>query len=106
MYKILKTVIVCAICFNSYNTSAQLNEYLNSEDNRISSTKLIEVEIQNFINDNFDNYILSQEINDDIIKNLKDEEEFTQAQLDKAIINTKIYELRKLFFVQNPDKKE
>ena len=106
MYKILKTVIVCAICFNSYNTSAQLNEYLNSEYNRISSAKLIEVEIQNFINDNFDNYILSQEINEDIIKNLKDEEEFTQAQLDKAIINTKIYELRKLFFVQNPDKKD
>ena len=37
MYKILKTVIVCAICFNSYNISAQLNEYLNSEEKRISS---------------------------------------------------------------------
>lgn len=106
MYKILKTVIVCAICFNSYNTSAQLNEYLNSENARISNAKLIEAEIQNFINDNFDNYILSKEINDDLIRHLRDEEEFTQAELDKAIIKTKIYELRKLFFVQNKDKKD
>ena len=106
MYKILKTVIVCAICFNSYNISAQLNEYLNSEDNRISNAKNSEVEVQNFINDNFDNYILSQEINDDIIKHLREEEEFTQAELDQAILKTKIYELRKLFFAQNPDTKE
>ncbi|MDN3676631.1 T9SS type A sorting domain-containing protein [Flavobacterium paronense] len=108
MYKILKTLIVCAICFNSYDISAQLNEYLNSENNRISSAKQIEVEIKKFINDNFDNYILSQEINDDIIAHLRAEEqdEFTQEELDKAIVNTKIYELRKLFFVQNPDRKD
>ena len=106
MYKILKTLIVCAICFNSYNISAQLNEYLSSEDNRISSANQIEVEIQKYIDDNSDNYILSKEVTDDVIKHLKDEEEFTQAELDKAIINTKIYELRKLFFAQNPDKKE
>ena len=49
MYKILKTVIVCAICFNSYNISAQLNEYLNSEEKRISSANQIELEIQKFI---------------------------------------------------------
>ena len=106
MYKILKTVIVCAICFNSYNTSAQLNEYLNSEESRITSAKQIEVEIRKFIDDNFDNYRLSQEINDNVIKHLREEEEFTQAELDQAILKTKIYELRKLFFVQNPDTKE
>ena len=106
MYKILKTLIVCAICFNSYNISAQLNEYLSAEENRITSTKQIEVEIQKFIADNFANYALSKEISDDVIKHLRSEEEFTQAELDKAIINTKVYELRKLFFAQNPDKKD
>ena len=106
MYKILKTVIVCAICFNPYNISAQFSEYLSSEDNRISSANKIEIEIQKFINDNSDNYILSKEVTDDVIKHLRDEEELTQAELDKAIVNTKIYELRKLFFAQNPDKKD
>ena len=106
MYKMLKTLIVCAICFNSYNISAQFNEYLNSEESRITSAKQIEVEIRKFIDDNFDNYRLSQEINDNVIKHLREEEEFTQAELDQAILKTKIYELRKLFFVQNPDTKE
>lgn len=106
MYKILKIVLVCAICFNSNIISAQLNEYLSSENNRISSTKQIEIEIQNFINDNFKNYDLSTEITDELIKHLRSEEEFTQAELDRAIVNTKIFELRKLFFIQNPDKKE
>ncbi|QBZ97847.1 3-coathanger stack domain-containing protein [Flavobacterium sangjuense] len=106
MYKILKTVIVCAICFNSYNISAQLNEYLNSEEKRISSANQTEVEIQKFIDNNFNNYVLSKEVTDDVIRHLREEEEFSQAELDKAILNTKIYELRKLFFAENPDKKD
>lgn len=106
MYKILKTVIVCAICFNSYNISAQLNEYLNSEEKRISSANQIELEIQKFIDNNYNNYVLSKEITDDLITHLRSEEEFTDAELQNAIKKTKVYELRKLFFSENPDKKD
>ena len=106
MYKILKTVIVCAICFNSYNISAQLNEYLNSEENRISSANQIELEIQKFIDNNYNNYVLSKEVTDDLITHLRSEEEFTDAELQNAIKKTKVYELRKLFFSENPDKKD
>ena len=106
MYKILKTVIVCAICFNSYNISAQLNEYLNSEEKRISSANQIELEIQKFIDNNFNNYVLSKEVTDDLINHLRSEEEFTDAELQNAIKKTKVYELRKLFFSENPDKKD
>ena len=106
MYKILKTVIVCAICFNSYNISAQLNEYLISEEKRISSANQIELEIQKFIDNNFNNYVLSKEVTDDLINHLRSEEEFTDAELQNAIKKTKVYELRKLFFSENPDKKD
>lgn len=106
MKKIVKTLIVCAICFHSSIISAQLNEYLNSENNRISSAAKIETEIQNFIADNLSNYELSQAISEDLIEHLKSEEEFTDAELQRAILKTKVFELRKLFFIQNPDKKE
>jgi len=106
MYKILKTVIVCAICFNSYNISAQLNEYLNSEEKRISSANQIELEIQKFIDNNYNNYVLSKEVTEDLITHLRSEEEFTDAELQNAIKKTKVYELRKLFFSENPDKKD
>lgn len=106
MNKILKTVIVCAICFNSYNISAQLNEYLSSEEKRISSANQIELEIQKFIDNNYNNYVLSKEVTEDLITHLRREEEFTDAELQNAIKKTKVYELRKLFFSENPDKKE
>ena len=106
MYKILKTVIVCAICFNSYNISAQFNEYLNSEEKRISSANQIELEIQKFIDNNYNNYVLSKEVTEDLITHLRSEEEFTDAELQNAIKKTKVYELRKLFFSENPDKKD
>ena len=105
MDKILKTILVCAICFNSSIISAQVSEYLNAENNRISNASKTEVEIQKFIDDNFSNYELSQQINEELIEHLRSEEEFTDVQLQKAILKTKVYELRKLFFIQNPDKK-
>lgn len=105
MKTIVKTIIVCAICLHSSILSAQSNEYLNSENSRISDATKIEAEIQNFIADNLNNYELSQAISNDVIQHLRSEEEFTDAELQKAILNTKIVELRKLFFIQNPDKK-
>ncbi|MCF6132827.1 T9SS type A sorting domain-containing protein [Flavobacterium wongokense] len=106
MNKVLKTLIVCAICFHSGIISAQINEYLNSENSRISNAAKIEVEVNKFIADNFNDYELSQEITDEVIQHLKSEEDFTDSELKNAIRNTKIVELRKLFFIQNPDKKD
>jgi len=106
MKRIVKTLIVCAICFHSGYLSAQINEYLSSEDQRISNAQSIESEIQVFIADNLGKYELSQTITDEVIQHLRKEEEFTDAQLKKAILNAKVIELRKLFFVQNPDKRD
>ncbi|WP_396159110.1 T9SS type A sorting domain-containing protein [Flavobacterium sp.] len=106
MYKIFKIVLIGCIWINSANVSAQLNEYLDAENSRISMAKETETEIQKFINDNFNNYKLSHEISEDVINHLKSEEEFTETQLENAILNAKIVELRKLFFYENPDKKE
>ncbi len=106
MNKLVKTIVVCAICFQSGILSAQINEYLSSENTRISNASKIESEIQDFVDDNFNNYELSQEITDDVIRHLRSEEEFTDAELQKAIHQTKVVELRKLFFLQNPDKKD
>ena len=58
MKNIVKTLLVCAICFHSSNLSAQVNEYLSSENTRISNANQIELEIKNFIADDFDNYVL------------------------------------------------
>jgi hypothetical protein len=106
MKNLVKTIIVCAICFHSNNLSAQLNEYLNSEKSRISTANQIEKEIISFIADNSNNFELSQEITDELIEHLRLEEEFTDQELQNAIANAKVVELRKLFFIQNPDKKD
>ena len=106
MYKIFKIVLIGCIWINSAIVSAQLNEYLDAENSRISIANETEIEIQKFINDNFKNYKLSQDISEDVIKHLKSEEEFTETQLENAFLNAKIVELRKLFFYENPDKKE
>ena len=106
MKTIVKTLIVCAICFNSNISSAQVNEYLSSENTRISDANQTELLLKDFITENFNKYILSQEITDDLIQHLRSEEEFTDAELKRAIENAKIVELRKLFFLQNPDKKD
>lgn len=106
MYKIFKIVLLSCFVFNSATVSAQLSEYLADENSRISISQQTENEIRRFVEDNFKNYKLSKETTDEVIKHLKEEEEFTEEELQKALINTKIFELRKLFFLQNPDKKE
>ncbi|WP_445454265.1 T9SS type A sorting domain-containing protein [Flavobacterium sp. 25HG05S-40] len=106
MKTLVKTLLVCAICFHSNILSAQINEYLNSENNRISNAAEVELDIQKFIDVNFSQYELSQAVTDEVIEHLRSEEEFTDAQLQQAILKAKIVELRKLFFIRNPDKKE
>ena len=106
MFKIFKIVLIGCFVLNSASVSAQLDEYLAAENERISMSQKTEIEIQRFVDDNFKNYKLSQEVTNDLISHLRLEEEFTDAQLERAIMNTKIVELRKLFFYENPDKKE
>lgn len=106
MYKIFKIVLLSCFVLNSATVSAQLDQYLAEEDSRISLSQKTEIEIQRFVNDNFKNYKLSKEVTDDVIKHLREEEEFTEEEFQKALINAKIYELRKLFFLENPDKRD
>ena len=105
MSKIFKIVLVCTFGFNSTIICAQLNQYLDSENARIELSKQTEIDIKKFIDDNYNHYILSQETNQDIINHLRDDDEFTDVQLENAVVKSKIYELRKLYFHQNPDKK-
>ncbi len=105
MYKILKIVFIWCVFFNSAPVFAQVNEYLDAENRRILLSQKTELEIQKFVEDNFNNYKLSHETNDKIIQHLREEEEFTNDELANAIKKEKIYELRKLFFVKNPSEK-
>lgn len=106
MFKIIKLVLFSCICFNSAVMVAQYDEYIVAENNRISNADKIELEIGKFINENFKKFKLTQEITEDLISHLKLEEEFTQTELERAIDNAKVIELRKLFFKNNPEKRE
>jgi hypothetical protein len=106
MCKVYKIVLISFVLLFGSKTTAQVTEYLAEENSRISQSQKIEAEIVRFVNDNFKNYKLSKETTDEVIKHLKEEEEFTEEEFQKALINTKIYELRKLFFLENPEKKE
>ncbi|MFN3755247.1 T9SS type A sorting domain-containing protein [Flavobacterium sp.] len=106
MYKIFKIVLLSCFVLNSATVLAQIDQYLAEENSRILISQQTEVEIQRFVNDNFKKYKLSKEVTDDVIKHLKEEEEFTEEEFQKAVINTKIYELRKLFFLENPSKRD
>ena len=106
MYKIYKIVLIWFVVLYSTCISAQVNEYLDAENARISQSQKTELEVRKFVSDNFKKYKLSHDVNDKLIQHLKEEEEFTEAELKNAINKEKIYELRKLFFHENPDKKE
>ncbi len=107
MYKVLKIAAVfCCLCFSSNKISAQYNDYITSENNRITASEKTEIEVENFIRDNFNKYKLSHEATEKIMNHLKSEDEFTNEELEKAKIGAKKHELRKLFFVENPSKKE
>ncbi len=103
MYKIFKIVLLGCFVFNSASVSAQVSEYLADENSRISKSQETENEIRRFVDDNFKNYKLSKETTDEVIKHLREEEEFTEEELQKALVNAKIYELRKLFFFENSE---
>ena len=105
MKKIYK-VFLLFILFFSVSISAQSNDqYIESENNRIKNVNKTEIEIEKFITKNLYNYKLSEEAINSIKTHLNDDEEFSETNLEKVIINTKVIELRKLFFIKFPDKK-
>jgi len=106
MFKIFKIAIISCICISATKVTAQYDEYITAENSRISLASQTDVEVEKFINDNFKHYKLSREITDDIIEHLRSEEEFTDVQLEKALLNAKYIELRKLFFHNYPEKRE
>ena len=106
MFKTIQIIVICSFCFCSNAVVAQLNEYIESENNRILISQKTEIEIEQFVRQNFNNYKLSKENTAHIIQHLREEEHFTDAELEQAMINAKKHELRKLFFAKNPDKKE
>ena len=98
MKKIVKTALLIIIFLNSSTIFAQLNEYVDEENNRILKAQQTEDEIERFINNNFKNYKLSKEISEEVKAHLREEEEFSDEEFEIALINAKRYELRKLFF--------
>lgn len=106
MRRIIKIVLIYSLLLIAFTSSAQLNEYIEIENNRILVSNRTEIEIENFIKANFNSYKLSRENTDELIEHLHHEENFTQVELELAMINAKKHELRKLFFVKNPDKRD
>lgn len=105
MFKIYKIVLICFICFNSSSVFSQLDQYIDLENIRIVKANKTELEIEKFVTDNYNNYTLSTIVSNEVIQHLRDEEEFNNAELENALRHEKIYELRKLFFLENPDKR-
>jgi hypothetical protein len=106
MFKKLKLILFLFISFFSVSISAQVDEYIKAENNRIINANNIEKEIQKFINDNFYEYSLPQEVINDIREHINDENEFSNSNLEKALYNAKYTELRKLFFNKFPNKQK
>lgn len=106
MFRTIQIVLICSFCLCSGVLSAQLNEYIDAENKRILISEKTEAEIEAFINRNFNNYKLSQENTAQLIAHLREEEHFNDAELELAMINAKKHELRKLFFAENPSKKD
>lgn len=105
MQKTVKIALICIFILNFFNSKAQVSEYIQLEKTRISEADQIEIEIEKFVNDNFKDYELATSVSEELIQHLREEEVFTDAELERAIINEKRYELRKLFFLRNPLKK-
>lgn len=83
MVKICKIAFISILLLCSGKTSAQLDQYLADENRRIEESNQIEKEIVSFINDNFKNYRLSKETTNEVIQHLREEEEFSDEELQK-----------------------
>ncbi|WP_298395786.1 3-coathanger stack domain-containing protein [Flavobacterium sp.] len=99
--KILKTILIALLFLNNLDLIAQTKDYINAEKKRIAKTEQTEKDVERFITDNFNKYKLAVGASDELIKELREHENFTDAQIEKALIDAKRNELRKLFFSKN-----
>ena len=93
-----------ALFLNITFGQAQVQEYLDQENKRIEVANGIEREVDQFIEANFSKYRLSKLTTVQTIEELRIHEDFTDAEIEKALIAAKRNELRKLFFTKFPEK--
>lgn len=103
MKKVLKYILLLCLIFSSFSVSAQLNEYLDDEKDRIVQVGITEVEIEDFISDNLMGYSLDQSVIDEIVNHLHEEGIDSEPEIQSALLARKKEELRQLFFNQNSE---
>jgi len=101
-----KIYLILLIFFGLVKTFAQSYEeqYLLEEQTRLDQVKVIENEIQTFINQNINTYDFTEVINN--VNKIKDENGNTLSGDDyqKFLLQAKKQKLRDAFFQQNPEK--
>lgn len=101
-----KIYLTLFVVFGLLKTFAQSYEeqYLLEEQSRLDQVKIIENEIQTFINQNINTYDFTQVINN--VNNMKDEDgqSFSGDHYQQILRQAKEEKLRNLFFQQNPEK--
>lgn len=96
--------VVVALLLNVEYGQAQVQEYLDQEHKRIETAIEIEQEVNQFVEANFSKYRLSKLTTIQTIEELRTHEDFTDAEIEKALIAAKRSALRKLFFTKFPEK--
>lgn len=105
--KSLKILLFCFIWSGSNTLFAQVDEYIKLEQNRILKAQIIENEVISFVSKNIGSYTLAKEIELETVRHLNEEIELlTDREIEIALENAKVVELRKLFFKTFPEKKE
>ena len=104
MKKVLYLLGIGALLLKSSYGRAQVQEYLDDENKRIQMATSIEREVEQFVEANFTKYRLSKITSEQTIQELRTHEDFTDAEIEKALIAAKRNELRKLFFTKFPEK--
>ena len=112
MKETLKIAFLCCLFFCSFSLKAQsdLQDYLNAENLRTIKADSIEIEIEQFISNNIGGFDLAPSLIDEIILSLdQDDHEgtnhiVTETELEDLFLEYKKAELRKMFFIQNPEK--
>lgn len=104
LYLAVFAILMC--CATGYS---QNDEYLKLENKRILKARKVEKDIENFISQNVKNYALKPETETAIREALLEEsehhgEKITEKEIQEAISSAKAYELRMLYFKNNPDK--
>ena len=104
MNKVHYLLGISALLLNISWGRAQVQEFLDEEQQRITVAASVEREVEQFIEANFHKYRLSKVASASLIEELREHEDFTDEEVEKAIVAAKRNELRKLFFTKFPEK--